>query len=312
MGGRRARAAVLPLLLAGLAPPLVRAQGDGGPRLVGLLQTRLSYASAIGLTGSVNRARVGVTGSVGSGFSYVVTIEAADTPAPYSTTLRDALIRWTRGGLGVTVGQFKTPFSRAFLEPLTVLPTADYAAVVTSLVPKRDIGVMADYDWHARVGAALGVFNGEGLNAGVNSDSSAMVVARVTARPVDAVRLGADVARSRDSTRYGFEAGLVYRSVELRGEYVRQHDLGIPADDVGWFVTGIARLGPALDLVAQQEDLQEPAVASFVRNTATTLGVDVFLDGGRERLLANYVSRRVGTRSGALVLQAQISLGKAD
>ena len=301
------------LLLPCLAPALARAQADSvAPRIVGLLQTRLAAMSAVGLTASVNRARVGVAGSAGSGLSYRVTVELANTPTPYTVSLRDALIRWSRAGLRVTAGQFKTPFSRAFLEPLTILPTADYAAVVTTLTPERDIGVMADYDWHGRMEAALGVFNGEGLNVGVNSDSSAMVVARVTARPLDAVRLGADIARSRDSTRYGFEAGVVYGSFEIRGEFMGQHRLGRSADDMGWFLAGIMRLGPTVDLVLQQEDLQRPMVATFVRNTATTLGIDVFLDGGRERLLANYVSRRTGTRLGTLIVQAQISVGRAD
>ena len=46
-----------------------------------------------------------------------------------------------------------------------------------------------------------------------------------------------------------------------------------------------------------------------VRNRATTGGVNVEFGGGKVRLLADYVSRKIGTpgtRRGALITQAQV------
>lgn len=309
---RRYRFAIqLSLTALTLMPPSqARAQMPGaGPRVSGYVQARETYLTDVGLTGTINRARVAVDGAVADGFSYKVSVELASggsATTQFAASLRDAYVRWTRAGLAVSAGQFKTPFSRQFITPLADVETANRAAVVDSLSPKRDIGLMATYDAHDQVAVSLGVFNGEGQNVGTNRDSSVLVVARVTARPVDQLTLGADVARYRDSTRYGFEAGLSQSGLDLRGEYIGQHRLGVGADDTGWLLLAAYRVRPWLQLVAQQEDFQRPSVAASVRDDATTAGVNVELAGGRVRLLADYVSRKIATRTGSLITQFQV------
>jgi len=295
--------------LLAVASGLVAQAQPSTPRLGGYVQARETWTSGVGLVGTINRARVIADGAVGGGFSYKVSAELASggsATTQVAVSLRDAYVRWAGAGVAVSAGQFKTPFSREFLTPVTAVETADIAAVVDGLSPKRDIGVMADYDWHGRATAALGVFNGEGQNSGVNRDSSVLVVGRATLRPLDPVTLGADVARYRDSTRYGLEVGLEDAGFALKGEYIRQHRLAVGRDDAGWFVLGTWRPRRWLQVVARQEDFQRPAVAAFVRNTATTIGANVWFAGERVRLLADYVSRKVGTRSGALITQAQV------
>jgi hypothetical protein len=61
--------------------------------------------------------------------------------------------------------------------------------------------------------------------------------------------------------------------------------------------------------VLKQEDFRRSAITDDVRNRATTGGVNVEFGGGKVRLLADYVSRKIGTpstRHGALITQAQV------
>src|SRR5690349_22165305 len=110
------------------------------PHVGGYLQARETYQSDVGLTASVNRARVSVDGAPPQHLSYRLLVEyeangTATTAA--SVSLRDAYIRWQSAAVSVTAGQFKTPFSREFITSITALETADRATVVDSLAPKR-------------------------------------------------------------------------------------------------------------------------------------------------------------------------------
>jgi hypothetical protein len=293
-----------------LTLPALAQTPPAGPRVAGYLQARETYAEGIGLTGTINRARVGVEGAVADGFAFKVTAELASggsATVQFASSLRDAYVRWMHEGFSVWAGQFKTPFSAQYITSLKDVETADRAGVVDALAPKRDIGIMGDYDWRGRATASVGIFNGEGQNIGVNRDSAVLVVARVTARPLEALTLAADIARYRDSTRYGIEAGLRHAHFALAGEYVRQHRLAVGRDDEGWYLLGTYELLPWLQAVVQQEDLQRPAVPTLARNTATTIGANVFLADRHARLLVNYVSRKVGARRGTLVTEAQLS-----
>ncbi len=305
----RAAGAALACAFLAAAPPARAQTATRGPTVDGYVQGRETWQSGSGLTGAINRARLGVDGTLPDGFSYKLSGELASggsATTQYSTSLRDAFVRWTRSGFTIWAGQYKTPFSAQFLTPLTHVETADRAAVVDALAPKRDIGVMADYAWRGRATASFGVFNGEGQNIGVNRDSTVLVVGRATVRPVSFVTVGGDVARYRDSLRYGFDAALAWRGWTLKGEYLGQHRLAVGRDDAGWYALGAYEVRPWLQLVAEQEDFRRPAVATFVRNTATTIGANAYLDGDRVRLLANYVSRKIGTRKGSVVTQVQL------
>jgi len=55
--------------------------------------------------------------------------------------------------------------------------------------------------------------------------------------------------------------------------------------------------------------LRRSAISAAVRNRGTTGGVNVEFVGGKVRLLADYVSRKIGTpgkRQGILITQAQV------
>jgi hypothetical protein len=188
--------------------------------------------------------------------------------------------------------------------------TADRATVVDSIATKRDIGVMAQYAVGSYGTLSLGLFNGEGQNRIVNVDSSSLIVGRVAVRPIGFLTLGTNIgAYGGDSTRYGLDASVEYRGLLARGEFIWQSRHTAAPVDKGWYGLVTYRVLPWVQLVARQERFERPAISGAVRNVSTTGGVNVWFGGDGVRLLANYVSRRVGTpgpRRGTLVTQAQV------
>jgi len=66
---------------------------------------------------------------------------------------------------------------------------------------------------------------------------------------------------------------------------------------------------PWVQVVLKQEDFRRSAISEAPRNRAMTGGVNVEFGGGKVRLLADYVSRKIGTpgtRRGLLITQAQV------
>ena len=289
---------------------------SGGPtvKVGGYIQARVA-GQEVGptLTGTLNRARAYVEGNLTAGFTYRLMAEyeaggTATTAA--SVSLRDAYIRWTRGDLVVWAGQFKTPFSPEFITSITQVETADRATVVDSLAPKRDIGAMVAYAFRPYLTLQAGFFNGEGQNRIVNTDSTNLVVARVTVRPIPFVTLGSNVgAYGSDSTRWGVDAQVDYRGATLRGEYIWQdHHVERP-NDSGWYGLAAYRVLPWVQLVFRQEQFERDAISLDRRVVATTGGVNVEFAAARVRLLANYVSRRIGdpgVRNSTVITQLQV------
>lgn len=278
----------------------------------GYVQVRETYRSDTKLTATLNRARVGADGKLATGFSYRVLVEyesGGNATTAAGVALRDAYIRWTRQAFSVTAGQYKTPFSPEYLTSITQVETADRATVVDSLAPKRDIGVMAQYALGKWVDLQAGLFNGEGQNRIVNVDSTNLFVGRVGVRPVPYLTLGGNVAHwSTDSTRWGADAALEWEGVTLRGEYLWQPRSGREADK-GWYALAAYKVIPSVQLVFMQERFVRPGVSAGQRQVATTGGVNVWLADSRIRLLANYVSREIGTpgtRRGTVVSQLQV------
>jgi hypothetical protein len=315
-----------PILLLILVPASVAAQAPSTPsaaagvsapvppvRFTGYAQARETYREGVGLTGSINRARLTAFGNAAKDVTWRVQGEfrtGSVGTGKASVSLQDAYIRYKTGSFGVQAGQFKTPFTLEFIRSLADVETADRATVVDSLAPKRDIGIMADYALGAVATITAGVFNGEGQNVTANADSSLLWVGRATVRPIAYLTLGANVATYQsDSTRYGVDASLDYLGASLKGEYIGQHRDAGGLDDKGWYAQATYRILPWVQLVAKQEEFRRSAISADVRNRATTGGVNVEFNGGKLRLLADYVSRKIGTpgtRRGQLITQAQV------
>ncbi len=156
----------------------------------------------------------------------------------------------------------------------------------------------------------LGAFNGEGQNVTANTDSTLLWGGRATVRPVAFLTLGGNVAAyGSDSTRYGFDAAVEYYGAAFEGEYIGQHRDGGIVDDNGWYAQGTYRILPWVQLVVKQEDFRRSEISESLHNRATTGGVNVEFGGGKVRLLADYVSRKIGTpgtRKSQLITQAQV------
>jgi hypothetical protein len=310
---------VLLPVLALLPPVSAQTPSSSSPpsvKLSGYIQGRETYQKNIGLTGTINRARLTAAGGVAGNVTWRVQGEfrtGGVGTGRASVSLQDAYIRWTRNSLGVQIGQFKTPFTREFITSLAEVETADRATVVDSLAPKRDIGLMADYALGGQATISAGIFNGEGQNVTANTDSSALGVARVTYRPMPYLVLGANAARYfTDSTRYGADASLESPWLTLRGEYVAQHrDIAGRDDDEGWYALIAAPVRPWLQPVLKYEWFDRPGVApaGTLKNRAWTAGVNLFPWGRTTRLTLEYVSRKVGdsgVRKSLGLAQAQV------
>jgi len=318
MPPRRWSSTVLTLLVAPLAaPPLLAQTASPAPavRLSGYIQARETYQDEVGLTSTVNRARLAAAGSVQEGITWRIQGEfrtGTVGTGRASVSLQDAYVRWARGPRGIQAGQFKTPFTREFITSLAEVETADRSTVVHSLAPKRDIGLMADYALGGRAAFAAGIFNGNGQNITTNPDSTLLGVVRASVRPIPFVSIGVNAARYfADSPRYGADVNLESPWLVLRGEYVAQHrDAAEGEDDDGWFALAAVPARPWLQPLVKVETFDRPsATDGSQRNRAWTVGANLFPWGRATRLTLEYVSRKVGTpgvRRGTALAQAQV------
>jgi hypothetical protein len=233
------------------------------------LQAREVYQSGVGLTGSINRARLAASGSLVEAFTWRMQGEfrtGSVGTGRASVSLQDAYLRYNSGQWAIQAGQFKTPFSREFITSLADLETADRSAAVDSLAPKRDIGVMGEYNfaWLTVMG---GVFNGEGQNVNANADSTVLGVARMAVRPVTGLSMAINAARYfGDSTRYGIDVAYEPRWGALKGELIAQHrDAAGGRDDWGWYGLGAVPLSQGVQLVGKYEEFARPAISTPVK-----------------------------------------------
>jgi phosphate-selective porin len=208
--------------LAGQYPPTAPSQAPAPSpvKLSGYLQAREVYQSKIGLTSSINRARLSASGGIVEAVTWRIQGEfrtGSVGTGRASVSLQDAYIRYNPATWAVQAGQFKTPFTREFMVSLADIETADRATAVDSLAPKRDIGFMGEYAYR-RVSIWVGVFNGEGQNVTANTDSTVLGVARLAVRLLPQLSLAVNGARYfGDSTRYGVDAAYEDARFALKG-----------------------------------------------------------------------------------------------
>lgn len=172
---------ILPSALAAQQPAAPAPAPSTPVKMSGYLQTRLAIQKDVGMTATINRARLTAMGTIATGFAYRIQGEfRTGSPARgASVSLTDAFIRYVRYGFGVQVGQFKTPFTWEYVTSIADIETLDRSTIVDSLAPKRDLGIAADYQVGPRLLVTAGVFNGEGVGVTANRDSTLLGVARV-------------------------------------------------------------------------------------------------------------------------------------
>ena len=298
--------------LAAQAPTGSAAAGPPPIKLSGYIQAREVYQNKIGLTSSINRARLAASGTVIEHVTWRIQGEFRTSSvgtARASVSLTDGYVRYAPRSWALQIGQFKTPFTREYYTSIADIETADRATVVDSLAPKRDIGVMGEYTYR-KFSLWAGVFNGEGQNVTANVDSTLLGVGRVAVRVLPELSLAVNGARYfGDSTRYGVDAAYEGSRVTLKGEYVGQaRDGGAGPDDWGWYGLGAMLVIPAVQAVAKYEEFGRPAITPAVKNRAWTAGLNVYPSGRNLRLTFDFVTRKIGdpgVRKGRLLAQVQ-------
>jgi hypothetical protein len=265
--------------LAGQYPPTTPSQAPAPSpvKLSGYIQAREVYQSEIGLTSSINRARLSASGGIVEAVTWRIQGEfrtGSVGTGRASVSLQDAYIRYNPGTWAVQAGQFKTPFTREFITSLADIETADRATVVDSIAPKRDIGLMGEYTYR-RFSLWVGVFNGEGQNVTANTDSTVLGVARLAVRLLPQLSFAVNGARYfGDSTRYGVDAAYEDARFAVKGEYLGQtRDEASGSDDWGWYGLGAVYVISTVQAVAKYEEFGRPAVTTSVKSRAWTAGL---------------------------------------
>jgi len=112
-----ARASLAFLLLVPAAT--LAAQTSTAPsatvKFSGYIQGRETYQKNVGIVGTINRARLAAAGAVVGNVTWKIQGEFRTGnvgTGKASVSLQDAYVRWTHEGLGLQIGQFKTPFTR--------------------------------------------------------------------------------------------------------------------------------------------------------------------------------------------------------
>src|SRR5215471_1050308 len=299
------------------AQPASAGTGFSPPRIGGYIQARTARITDIGFNAFLNRARVSVDGALPQKFAYRLLAEfqaSAGVRAPATVSLREAVARWSPAPWAITAGEFKTPFTREYLIPVPQLEMADLAVAVDSIAPKYDVGVMGEVAAGPYANVYLGVFNGEGANSIANRDSVAIVVARVTTRPLPQLALGGSYSHdSADSLRWGVDGVATQSGAMVRAEYLTRHVRGrdTTRDDWGWYVLEGFRLMPRVQLYARQEDFQRPSYGLSRRVRSWQGAVNYDIAPGKVRLLLQFTRRVAGvknTRVDTALAQVQVQL----
>jgi hypothetical protein len=317
------RVSVAWVLALGIGASSLRAQSEPAAsppppstpsvKLSGYLQARLTYQDLVGMTASINRARLTASGGLFEGLTWRIQGEFR-TGSPgtnrASVALTDGFIRYGHADWALQVGQFKTPFTWEYLVSIADLESADRSTVVDSLAPKRDLGAMGEYAFGKAANLSVGVFNGNGTNINTNPDSNLLGVARAVVHPIAHVSVGANVATYfADSTRFGGNLGYQDQRLVVYAEYLAQHRTGVPGPNdwgayalVGYFVI------PEVQLAAKYEWFERPAVSLQEMNRAWTGIVNIY-PHGNFRIVVEYISRAIGdpgVRKGSVLTQFQV------
>ena len=110
-------------------PPTPPPPSAPSVRFTGYVQARETYRDGVGLTGSINRARLTAYGTVAKDVTWRMQGEFRTGSVGHRQGQRVARRTPTSGtrpgNFGIQAGQFKTPFTREFITSLADVETAD-------------------------------------------------------------------------------------------------------------------------------------------------------------------------------------------
>jgi len=154
----------------------------------------------------IRTARISISGTaLNEEFSYMVQTEFAGE----SAELLDAYIQWNAcEGMGLRMGQFKTPISRQFGTSVSQLQFADRSSVSDAFTLGRQSGLMGMMDLGDTATLSAGIFNGLSDGEFSVDGSGGLNRSGVDTRHTGTVSLRADLMGEMDA----FEEGDVHHT----------------------------------------------------------------------------------------------------
>lgn len=142
-------------------------------------------------------ARLKVYGNLDDNFSYVLQTRFTDSPA-----ILDANISYTGNRFALTAGAQKPGISGEFLTPASSTDLVNRSRVVTSLVNRRDIGLLSRLSVSSSFYVLGGIFNGTNQNL-KNNNNTFYYTGRLVFNPDlgddNVLNIGASVGLSSES-----------------------------------------------------------------------------------------------------------------
>ena len=248
-----------------IIPLQTRAQGcsdDGGEdgvKIIGFLQSEYQYQTLGDSVKSVmngldkpssfylNRARLGVTGTIPYDFSYYFLAEFS--PSHGGPYILDAFVTYKRFApyMMVSMGQFKSQFGLELTTPCHGLYSVSRSRVVNELAsPFRDMGVLIlggtgekkffGMEHKDIITYRLAITNGQGLNK-YDGNMDKDVTARVVFQPIEDVKIGGSFRWGKQKPikasepddvrrRWGADISISKSNILFQAEYINGLDKG--------------------------------------------------------------------------------------
>jgi phosphate-selective porin OprO/OprP len=243
----------------------------------------------------IRRSRLDIKGNLTPQFDYEFQGEWAGS----SPKLLDAVLGYTISPeLRFSGGQIKLPFSLENVTSDAKMETINRSQIVEALAARkkdvigdqngRDIGVQASGSLfksgdRAIVDYAIGVFDGAGINATDNNDQKDLA-GRIVVHPIPGLDVGGSFYHGDDrwgnnSTsnqtrdRVGAEFAYYYKSLDLKGEYIRGKDGSTKKD--GWYLlAGYYVIPNVVQGVVKYDSFDPDRNKDDNRTNVTTLGLN--------------------------------------
>jgi phosphate-selective porin OprO and OprP len=288
----------------------------------GFVQGRFTEAPGTTNTFEIRRARLIFDGKLTDAIGYQVQLDGV------KPQLLDAKIDFNPAHqFGVTIGQFKIPFSTESYTSDNLLSFVERSTVVNSFAPGRDnssnardigiqfLGKILRFRGADRVEYFAGVFNGAGINT-KDDNHYKDTAARLILRPLKQVALvgnyysGATGIKELGRERADLEVNFRQGPISASAEYIWGHDG--PIHRHGWYAQSGYRASKhweALFRFDKFDPRQHTATLTAVNNYV--IGTNYFLNS-YVKLQANYDRQHdlIARRSANVVLlQTQFQFG---
>lgn len=204
-------------------------------------------------------------------------------------------LKWGQWHPALIVGQFKQPFSLEYLTSFAYLRTANRAAAIDALTPRRDIGAMAHVQWSRFVTADASVTNGQGANALSNPNGLELLIGRVTVTPFPWLALAAKLGDEGTDHVRGYDGRIEWRDLLIEGEGIHRSRpfSGEHQDAGGGYVLGAYKVLPWLQPVFKREwfsdTRQLDGTNTNTQQDWSTFGVNFITPKENLRFLVNWI-----------------------